>query len=144
MNPFTNRPQEHGASCLVADCLTTPLRAGIFDAVLSIAVLHHLSTPARRVQALREAARLLRVGGQLLVYCWSYEQDDERSRSRHRFVAQDWVKELEMALLGNWERSYRCPGALEFPNAWAEEGAWGLDPPRQRLDTLQVLSQLRL
>lgn len=92
--------EEHGASCMVADCLTTPLRAGIFDAVLSIAVLHHLSTPARRIQALREAARLLRVGGQLLVYCWSYEQDDERSRSRHRFVAQD--------VLVPW--SFRTPG----------------------------------
>ena len=92
--------QEHGASCLVADCLTTPLREGIFDAVLSIAVLHHLSTPPRRVQALREAARLLRVGGQLLVYCWSFEQDDERSRSRHRFVAQD--------VLVPW--SFRTPG----------------------------------
>eukprot|EP00913_Durusdinium_trenchii_P010128 g9497.t1 len=80
---------EHGASCMVADCLAAPLRDGAFDAVLSIAVLHHLSTRGRRVQALREAARLLRVGGQLLVYCWSFEQDDDRSRSRHRFVAQE-------------------------------------------------------
>ncbi|CAK9057400.1 Alkylated DNA repair protein alkB homolog 8 (Probable alpha-ketoglutarate-dependent dioxygenase ABH8) (S-adenosyl-L-methionine-dependent tRNA methyltransferase ABH8) (tRNA (carboxymethyluridine(34)-5-O)-methyltransferase ABH8) [Durusdinium trenchii] len=84
----------------VADCLAAPLRDGAFDAVLSIAVLHHLSTRGRRVQALREAARLLRVGGQLLVYCWSFEQDDDRSRSRHRFVAQD--------VLVPW--SFRTPG----------------------------------
>ncbi|CAK9039247.1 unnamed protein product [Durusdinium trenchii] len=92
--------EEHGASCMVADCLAAPLRDGAFDAVLSIAVLHHLSTRGRRVQALREAARLLRVGGQLLVYCWSFEQDDDRSRSRHRFVAQD--------VLVPW--SFRTPG----------------------------------
>lgn len=78
-----------GASTFVADCLHTPLRGGIFDAVLSIAVLHHLSTWPRRVRALAEGARLLRPGGELLVYCWSYEQDEERSRSRHRFEAQD-------------------------------------------------------
>jgi len=81
--------EEHGAAAVVADCLCTPFRSGTFDAALSIAVLHHLSSEPRRVQALREAARLLRPLGELLVYCWSYEQDDERSRSRHRFVAQD-------------------------------------------------------
>mmetsp|Transcript_21572 Transcript_21572/g.61094 ORF Transcript_21572/g.61094 Transcript_21572/m.61094 type:complete len:327 (+) Transcript_21572:72-1052(+) len=79
----------HGAAAVVADCLNAPFRNGTFDAALSIAVLHHLSTEARRAQALREAARLLRPGGELLVYCWSYEQDDARSRSRHRFAAQD-------------------------------------------------------
>lgn len=78
-----------GAPAVVADCLCAPFRSGSFDTVLSIAVLHHLSTEARRVQALREAARLLRPGGDLLVYCWSYEQDSDRSRSRHRFPTQD-------------------------------------------------------
>lgn len=81
--------KSHRAASVVADCLCTPFRSCIFDAVLSIAVLHHLSTEPRRVQALREAARLLRPHGKLLVYCWSYEQDAERSRSRHRFTAQD-------------------------------------------------------
>lgn len=79
----------HRTSTLVADCLCTPFRSSSFDAVLSIAVLHHLSTEPRRVQALREAARLLRLGGKLLLYCWSFEQDDQRSRSKHRFTGQD-------------------------------------------------------
>jgi len=79
----------HNVPVLVADCLCAPFRNGVFDAAISIAVLHHLSSEARRVQALREAARLLRPGGMFLVYCWSYEQDDQRSRSRHRFAAQD-------------------------------------------------------
>ncbi|CAE8598890.1 unnamed protein product [Polarella glacialis] len=92
--------EEHGACGLVADCLVTPFRSGGFDAAISIAVLHHLSTEPRRVQALREAARVLRPGGLFLVYCWSYEQDDQLSRSRHRFVAQD--------VLVPW--SFRTPG----------------------------------
>jgi len=89
-----------GASTFVADCLNTPLRGGIYDAALSIAVLHHLSTRARRVQALAEGARLLKPGGRLLVYCWSLEQGAEVSRSRHRFEAQD--------VLVPWK--YRTPG----------------------------------
>lgn len=79
----------NGVDGLAGDCLCMPYRSGTFDAVLSIAVLHHLSTVSRRVQALREAARLLRPGGEFLVYCWSFEQDAELSRSRHRFDAQD-------------------------------------------------------
>jgi alkylated DNA repair protein alkB family protein 8 len=81
--------EEHGVSGFVCDGLNTPLRAGVFDAAISIAVLHHLSTEVRRVQALREAARLLRPGGRFLVYCWSFEQDGDVSRSRHRFGGQD-------------------------------------------------------
>eukprot|EP00929_Paragymnodinium_shiwhaense_P092433 TRINITY_DN52345_c0_g2_i1.p1 TRINITY_DN52345_c0_g2~~TRINITY_DN52345_c0_g2_i1.p1 ORF type:complete len:382 (-),score=77.07 TRINITY_DN52345_c0_g2_i1:67-1071(-) len=80
----------HGTGgVFVGDCLHSPLRDGIFDAAISIAVLHHLSTVPRRVQALREGARLLRPGGELLVYCWSFEQGEDISRSRHRFAAQD-------------------------------------------------------
>lgn len=92
--------ESFGSTGFVADCLCTPLRGGIFDAAISIAVLHHLSTRPRRVQALREAARLLRPGGQFLVYCWSQEQDAEISRSRHRFDAQD--------VLVPWK--HRAPG----------------------------------
>ncbi|CAE7802109.1 Alkylated DNA repair protein alkB-like 8 [Symbiodinium microadriaticum] len=104
--------KEHGVCCMVSDCLCAPLRNGSFDAVLSIAVLHHLSTEPRRVQALREAARLLRPGGQLLVYCWSYEQDDQRSRSRHRFQAQD--------VLVPW--SFRTPGVKKAAGGTSKGG----------------------
>ncbi|CAJ1387454.1 unnamed protein product [Effrenium voratum] len=111
--------EEHGTCCMVADCLAAPLRGGAFDAVLSIAVLHHLSTPARRVQALREGARLLRCGGLFLVYCWSYEQD-QRSRSRHRFEAQD--------VLVPW--SFRTPGVKKAKDAGPEEPeGWEQQPP---------------
>merc|ERR1712112_398898 len=46
---------------LAADCLRTPFRSDIFDATLSIAVLHHLSSEPRRLEAIREAMRILRV-----------------------------------------------------------------------------------
>ena len=51
----------------LADTLAIPLRTNSVDAVLSIAVLHHISTEARRVAALRELLRVLRLGGELLV-----------------------------------------------------------------------------
>merc|ERR1711924_290419 len=105
--------ETHGDIAMVADCLCINFRGGVFDAAISIAVLHHLSTEPRRVQALREGARLLRPGGQLLVYCWSYEQDDERSKSRHRFPAQD--------VLVPW--SFRTPGIKKAAAQSSTDGA---------------------
>ncbi|EEC20589.1 methyltransferase, putative [Ixodes scapularis] len=57
-----------------ADTLDVPFRSGVFDACLSIAVLHHLATPERREAAVREILRLLRPGGRALIYVWALEQ----------------------------------------------------------------------
>ncbi|CAD7932609.1 unnamed protein product [Amoebophrya sp. A25] len=76
------------ADLAVADCVSLPLRTGFFDASICIAVLHHLSTVARRVAVLRESLRVLRPGGQFLVYAWAMEQS-ETGVSRHVFESQD-------------------------------------------------------
>lgn len=64
---------------LVCDNLALPFRDESFDAVLSIAVVHHFATTERRVGALRELARVLRIGGRLVISVWAMEQ-------RHRKV----------------------------------------------------------
>lgn len=67
----------------MCDNLALPFRDESFDAVLSIAVVHHFATTDRRVQALRELARVLRIGGKLIISVWAMEQ-------RHRkFESQD-------------------------------------------------------
>ena len=59
---------------VVADNLSLPLRTATCDAVISIGVLHHISTHARRARALAELARLLLPGGKLMIYVWAMEQ----------------------------------------------------------------------
>jgi len=59
----------------MGDCLQLPFRAAIFDSVISIAVIHHLSTVERRVKAVEELCRITRPSGTLLVYVWAFEQD---------------------------------------------------------------------
>jgi ubiquinone/menaquinone biosynthesis C-methylase UbiE len=44
------------------DTLRLPYRSDAFDVVLSIAVLHHLSTKERRLQALSELLRITKPG----------------------------------------------------------------------------------
>jgi ubiquinone/menaquinone biosynthesis C-methylase UbiE len=60
--------QMSGVELCAADTVILPYRSGVFDAAISIAVLHHLSSHQRRLAALTEMLRILRVGGKLLVY----------------------------------------------------------------------------
>jgi len=57
-----------------ADAAALPLRSGCADAAICVAVLHHLSSEARRLAALAELARCLRPGGRMLVTVWALEQ----------------------------------------------------------------------
>ena len=73
-------------NALVCDGLLLPYRSNSYDAAISIAVFHHISTEARRLRALSELARIVKVGGSILIYAWAQEQDDD---SRRRFETQD-------------------------------------------------------
>lgn len=63
-------------------------RGHIFDAVIAIAVIHHIPTFAGRVAALREIHRLLKPGGRALVYVWAMEQRKDSIGAR-QFESQD-------------------------------------------------------
>ncbi|CAL1265824.1 unnamed protein product [Larinioides sclopetarius] len=68
---------------LTSDNLHLPFRDETFDAVLSVAVIHHFATTDRRVAAIKELTRVLRIGGKILITVWAMEQ-------RHRkFDSQD-------------------------------------------------------
>ncbi|KAF2965954.1 hypothetical protein GQX73_g7639 [Xylaria multiplex] len=67
-----------GFDVAVADGLALPFRPGCADFVLCIAVIHHLSTRERRVDALRKLLACVRGDGQVLVYVWALEQSSSR------------------------------------------------------------------
>lgn len=89
-------------STLVADNLSLPHPRGTFDFAISIAVIHHLSTPARRVEAVKAVLDILRQpsddgaygGGQALIYVWALEQKDSRrgwDKGHEQDVMVPWV-----------------------------------------------------
>lgn len=92
-----------GADAAVADARAQPFRGGVFDAALNIAVVHHFASTARRVDAWRETARLLRVGGRALLYVWAQDRPEGvaapvprhgnkgRKMLERRFEAQDML-----------------------------------------------------
>ncbi|KAL8699968.1 MAG: hypothetical protein Q9224_001181 [Gallowayella concinna] len=75
-------------SSLVADNLSLPHPSSSFDFAISIAVVHHLSSHARRVQAIAAILDTLRpsgkseqgplCGGKALFYVWALEQKTSR------------------------------------------------------------------
>lgn len=82
----------------VADARFMPFRDGCFDAAVNIAVVHHMSTQQRRIDALKETIRLLRKGGRALIYVWALERPStpKPKRGNHgakmlsrRFETQD-------------------------------------------------------
>jgi ubiquinone/menaquinone biosynthesis C-methylase UbiE len=54
-----------------------PFRNEIYDAIICIAVLHHIKDYTDIVKALKEFARVLRPDGQLLVTMWALETDSD-------------------------------------------------------------------
>jgi len=72
----------------IADGLRLPYKDAIADVVISIAVVHHWASEERRVAAIKELMRILRPGGEMLVYVWALEQQEGSSYGR-KFETQD-------------------------------------------------------
>ena len=75
-------------STVVADNLSLPHPLASFDFAISIAVVHHLSTPSRRVLAIKAILETIKPckeadkdgvhSGKALIYVWALEQKNSR------------------------------------------------------------------
>ncbi|KAF9360525.1 tRNA methyltransferase, has a role in tRNA modification [Mortierella sp. AD094] len=69
---------ERGHEAMVCDGLALPYRPQFFDFAISIAVIHHFISPERRVAAIEEILRVVRIGGRILIFVWALEQTGKR------------------------------------------------------------------
>ena len=98
--------QHRPHSSIVADNLNLPHPNSSFDFAISIAVIHHLSTSVRRIEAVTAIIETLRPsirnpnsmvqqnGGKALIYVWALEQEHSRrgwSRGDEQDVMVPWV-----------------------------------------------------
>ncbi|CAD7093391.1 unnamed protein product [Hermetia illucens] len=79
---FNLGKQQNAFPVALCDNLELPFRDESFDAVLSLAVVHHFATTERRVGAIRELARILRIGGRVVISVWALEQKHRRFESQ--------------------------------------------------------------
>ncbi|KAL7422587.1 tRNA methyltransferase, has a role in tRNA modification [Cryptotrichosporon argae] len=81
-----------GGECVRADLGGRCWRDGVFDYAISIAAIHHLSTPLRRQHAVQALLRALCMSSEppyarFMIYVWAYEQG-ERSRRKMGSAAE--------------------------------------------------------
>jgi ubiquinone/menaquinone biosynthesis C-methylase UbiE len=69
------KEKDVGSEVFSADSLRLPMRNECVDYVISIAVVHHFSTPQLRIQAITEMKRIIRPNGIILIYVWAMEQE---------------------------------------------------------------------
>lgn len=75
-----------GHEVFACDAVKLPFMTESFDAVLCIAVLHHLATIDRRFAVISELMRIARDDGDIFIQAWALEQDEH---SKHVFETQD-------------------------------------------------------
>ena len=82
-NLMKQAKSKSNCSYIVGNCINLPFESNSFNYAMSIAVIHHLSTETRRLQAIQEINRILKIGGEALIYVWVYEQprfENEKSQ----------------------------------------------------------------
>ena len=73
-NLMNQAKEQYNCSYIVGNCINLPFKSNSFNYAMSIAVIHHLSTESRRLQAIQEITRILKKEGEALIYVWAYEQ----------------------------------------------------------------------
>ena len=83
---FTNICSKKNLEVITADTLQIPYRSNTFDYVISIAVIHHLSTPEKRLDSIKELIRITKESGLIYILVWAFEQEPD---SKRKFNTQD-------------------------------------------------------
>ena len=68
-------------SVIAANNLHLPFKDNFFDAVLSVAVIHHFSNHADRIKAIQEIYRITKPNGIFLIQVWAHEQESDSKKN---------------------------------------------------------------
>ena len=68
-----------------ANMTAIPLKSNSADAILCIAVFHHLENKENRVNALLEMKRLIKIGGKIMLSTWSINQPQKTRRTFNNY-----------------------------------------------------------
>lgn len=72
--------QSKGLNVIHADIKQLPFKDDTFDAVMSIAVIHHLSTIEQRVEAVLSLIRVTKTGGYIMIQVWNNIENKNKKK----------------------------------------------------------------
>jgi len=73
----------------ISDVTTTPFEDNKFDNIISIAVIHHLSSEERRLEMIKELIRILKPNGQALITAWATEQTGTKTLQKSTKISDN-------------------------------------------------------
>ena len=115
--------RRRGFEVALVDGLFLPYRRNMFDYVICVAVLHHLSTNSLRRRFLLSLVNVLRPGGQAMIVVWALERESikkEKESRQFTHVGDEamvgWTRPMEDGGEVRYERYYHlfACGELEW------------------------------
>lgn len=82
---FVSICKNKNLSVINSNITKIPLNNNSADAIICIAVFHHLSSVENRVQSLLEMKRLVKPGGKILISTWSINQPQKTRRTFNNY-----------------------------------------------------------
>ena len=133
----------------MADCLALPHPISRFDFAISIAVVHHFSTPQRRIEAICALLSALRCstsasvkdGGKALIFVWALEQKSSRrgwDEGMDQDVMVPWVvkqggreektfkRYYHLYKKGELEANVVAAGGRVLDSGWEKDNWWAV------------------
>ena len=111
-------------SVIKANNLYLPFKDNFFDAVLSVAVIHHFSNHEDRIKSIQEIFRITKSNGIFLIQIWAQEQETESKKLfKHGDNLVPWSlrnpknKQMELASV---DRYYYIFNKISFYNILQE------------------------
>jgi len=111
-------------SVIKANNLYLPFKDNFFDAVLSVAVIHHFSNHEDRIKSIQEIFRITKSNGIFLIQIWAQEQEtDSKKLFKHGDNLVPWSlrnpknKQMELASV---DRYYYIFNKISFYNILQE------------------------
>ena len=74
---------------VISDVTSTSFENNIFDNIISIAVIHHLSSKERRLEMIKEIIRILKPDGRALITAWATEQTETKTLQKSTRISEN-------------------------------------------------------
>lgn len=81
----TSLARQRCQEAVLGNNLKLPFRGNTFDAALSVGVIHHFTTKERRIRALKELARILKIGGRALITVQRHNTQVNKTVFKHNY-----------------------------------------------------------